>query len=67
MNKFQRIALAEKDLTIKRLCQVINRHPNYVSNVFAGRYPSPELRVKIAIVLNKPVSYLWPDHETLLS
>ena len=65
MNKFQRIALAEKDLSVKRLCSIIDRHPNYVSNVLGGQYKSPALREKIAIVLGKPVSYLWPDQGAL--
>lgn len=64
MNKYQRIALAEKDMSLKRLCQIIDRHPNYVSNVLGGRHKSTELRKKIADVLGKPVDYLWPKQAT---
>lgn len=64
MNQNQRIAMAEKDLQVKHLGQILDRHPNHISNVFNGRHRSPELRKKIAIVLDKPVSYLWPEETT---
>ena len=61
MNRNQRIALAEKDLQVKHLGQLLDKHPNYVSNVLSGRYPSPQLRKEIAKVLDKPEAYLWPE------
>ena len=61
MNRNQRIALAERDLQIKDLGNQLNKHSNYISNVLSGRYKSPELRKKIAEILKKPVTYLWPD------
>jgi hypothetical protein len=61
MNKNQRIALAEKELQIKDIGNRLNKHSNYISNVFGGRYESPKLREKISKILGKPVSYLWPE------
>ncbi|MBW2606383.1 MAG: hypothetical protein JRD05_01975 [Deltaproteobacteria bacterium] len=61
MNKNQRIALAEKDLQVKHLGQLLDRHPNHVSNVLSGKHLSPQLRKEIAKVLEKPESYLWPE------
>lgn len=62
MNNFQRIALAEKGLKLKDLCNVIDRTTPHVSNVLAGRFKSPGLRKKISVVLDKPESYLWPEN-----
>ena len=65
MNKNQRVALAVKDLTVRRLGEILDRHPVYISNVLGGRYPSPDLREKIADILGEPVSHLWPEpHST---
>jgi hypothetical protein len=60
MNKMQKIALAEKDLLVKDLGNILNKHHNYVSNVLSGRYMSPNLRKKIAEILEKSESSLWP-------
>lgn len=61
MNKNQRIALAEKEFSVKQLGQILNKHPGYVGNVLSGTYPSPQLRKKISKVLEKPESDLWPE------
>ena len=61
MNKHQRIALAEKDLSVKKLGQVLDRHPVHVSAVLSGKTPSPDLRRAIADVLGKPEGHLWPE------
>lgn len=61
MNKNQRIALAEKELSVKQLGRILDKHPGYIGNVLSGIYPSPQLRKKISKVLEKPKSYLWPE------
>jgi lambda repressor-like predicted transcriptional regulator len=61
MNKNQRIAMAEKDLKIKDLGFKLNLHPGYLSNVLAGRYKVPKTRSRIAKILGKDETYLWPD------
>jgi len=61
MNKNQRIALAEKELQIKDIGNRLNKHSNYISSVFSGRYKSPKLREKISKILGKSVSHLWPE------
>lgn len=61
MNKNQRIALAEKDISVKQLGQTLNKHPGYVGSVLSGTYPSPQLRKEISKVLEKPESNLWPE------
>lgn len=63
MNKNQRIALAEKELQIKDLSFKLNLHPNYVSNILAGRYRAEAARRKISEILEKPEEYLWPAEE----
>ena len=61
MNRNQRIALAEKDLTVKELGYQLDRHSNHVSAVLSGRYKCPELRKKISEILGKSEDHLWPD------
>jgi len=63
MNKNQKIALAEKELQIKDIGNILNKHSNYVGNVLSGRYKSSELRKKISNLLDKPESYLWPEDQ----
>jgi len=64
MNRNQRIALAERGLTVKGLGVELDLHPGYVSNVLAGRYEVPRTREKIAKALAKTTAYLWPSPET---
>jgi len=61
MNINQRIAMNEKGLSVKRLGQILDKHPGYVSSVLSGRYYQKELRQKIASVLGKSEAYLWPE------
>ena len=61
MNRNQRVALAKKDLTVKELRHQLDRHPNHVTGVLAGRYKSFELRKKISEILGKSEDYLWPN------
>ena len=61
MNQKQRIAFAEADLTVKRIGQILDKHPNYLSNVLSGRYPSPQIRKDISRVLGKSEGDLWPE------
>lgn len=61
MNKNQKIAMAEKNLKVKDIGFLLDLHPVYISNVFAGRYKSPKTREKIAEILCKPEVYLWPE------
>lgn len=63
MNKNQKIALAEKDLQVKDVGNILNKHSNYISNIFSGRYQSPALRIEICKILEKPEEYLWPKNE----
>jgi hypothetical protein len=63
MNRNQKIAMAKKDLSIKRLGQIIDRHPAYISSVFSGAVRSKALRKMICYVLQEPESYLWPSEE----
>jgi len=65
MNRHQKIALAEKDLQIKDIGNILNKHSNYISNIFSGRYRSPRLRKEISRILDKPESYLWPEDSVL--
>ena len=60
MNRNQKIAMAKQNLSVKRLGQLLDRHPTYISNVFSGAVSSHILRRKIAEVLKKPESHLWP-------
>ena len=64
MNKNQKIALAEKELQIKDIGNLLNKHSNYISNILAGRYKSPKVRRQICEILGKPEEYIWPDEET---
>jgi hypothetical protein len=61
MNRNQRIALAEKDLQVKDLAQLLDKHANYVSNVLSGRHKPAALRKEICNILAKPETHLWPD------
>ncbi|BBO75201.1 hypothetical protein DSCW_26180 [Desulfosarcina widdelii] len=63
MNKNQRIAMAEKDLTVRKLSKILDRTEPHVSNVLGGRFKSPKLRERISLVLDKDVCHLWPEHE----
>ncbi|MDX9788800.1 MAG: hypothetical protein RBT11_18630 [Desulfobacterales bacterium] len=63
MNKFQRIALAERDLNIRKLSKILGRTEPHVSNVLAGRYKSYVLRERIALALGKTESHLWPKQD----
>ena len=63
MNKFQRIALAEKDLSVQELSKILNRTPQHVSNVLGGRFKCESLREKISQILEKPKNYLWPEQD----
>lgn len=63
MNKFQRMALAEKDLQVKDVGALLDRHSSYVSSVLSGKSPGAVLRGKISKILEKPESYLWPESD----
>ena len=63
MNRNQRIALAERDLRVKDLGFLLNKHPNYIASVLSGRYRSPELRKKLSNLLGKSEAYLWPEDD----
>lgn len=61
MNRNQRIALAEKDLQVKDLGHLLDRHSGYISNVLSGHFKPIALRRKICELLEKEESYLWPE------
>jgi hypothetical protein len=61
MNRFQRMALAEKDLAVKDLATLLDKHASYISSVLSGKFPGEMLRGKISKILQKPETYLWPD------
>jgi len=60
MNKNQKIALAEKDLTVKTLGFKLDLHPTYISFLLTGTLKPPKTRKRICEILEKPESYLWP-------
>jgi hypothetical protein len=61
MNRNQRIALAERDLQVKDIGNMLNKHSGYITNVLSGRYTPTKLRKEICDILKKPESYLWPE------
>lgn len=61
MNKNQRIALAQADLQIKDIGNMLNKNSVSITNCFSGRLKSPGLRKSICEILQKPESYLWPE------
>ncbi len=63
MNKNQRIALAEKNLQVKDLGFLLNLHPTYLSGILAGRHKASMTRKKVADILGKSESYLWPESD----
>lgn len=63
MNRNQRIAMAENDLTVKRLGQILDKHPNHLTNVFGDRIKTPHLRKEMAKILGKSEDYLWPEQD----
>jgi transcriptional regulator with XRE-family HTH domain len=64
MNRALRIALAEKDLTVKELAKEIGRHPGYVSSVLCGFTVSAPAREAISRALRLPIDHLWPDDKS---
>lgn len=62
MNRNQKIAMAEKGLSVKKLAFIIDLHPCYVSNLFSGSRKSKTALKKIAEVLGTTVDHLWPEH-----
>jgi plasmid maintenance system antidote protein VapI len=64
VNKNQKIALAERDLQVKDLARILDKHANYISNVLSGRHKPPALRKKICSILGKSETHLWPTDNT---
>jgi transcriptional regulator with XRE-family HTH domain len=64
MNQNQRIAMAEKDLSVRELSEKLNRTPQHISNVLGGRFKSFALRREIANILDRTENYLWPEQQT---
>ena len=63
MNSNQRIALAQKRLSVKVLGHLLDRHPGYISGVLSGQYKSPNIRKKICQILGRSEDYLWPNED----
>ena len=61
MNKVLKISLAEADLTVKELAKKVDRSPTYVSQILCGLYIQRDMREKIAKIIGKPTSVLWPQ------
>lgn len=61
MNKNQRIALAQADLQVKDLGNMLDKNSVSITNCLSGRLKSPGLRKKICEILEKPENYLWPE------
>lgn len=64
MNMYQKIALAEKGWTVKKLAAVVECHPNYLSSVLSAKskpFKSMKIRKKISKALGLPIAYLWPN------
>lgn len=64
MNQNQRISLAEKNLKVLNLAEILERHPKYIYNVLSAKEPQykcEKMRKQIADVLDRSVRYLWPE------
>jgi hypothetical protein len=62
MKVHERIGLIKsKGLSIKKLGQILDRHPSHVGIVLSGKYISPKLRKEIAKVLEIPEDVFWGD------
>lgn len=62
MNRYERYSIVkQKGLSIKKLGQILDRHPGYIGVVIAGRYTSPKLQKEIAKVLDVSPHEFWGD------
>jgi len=63
MNRNQRVALAEMDLQVKDIGNILGKNSVSITNCFSGRLKSPGLRRAISEILQKPENHLWPEEE----